>query len=364
MNSTFKSKIAKVIVASTAWAALVLSSSLSNAQVVIDDGKVHVINDGTYASDHIEVRNGSTLMVLDGAVISAPISPAYDWDSGLPVLGFSAAAIQVFDDSVLIVEGGVFGGDRLGEPGPNFLDNWYSGSIAAFDHASVTIANGTFGQCAFRSGTTAIFDHANLVVSGGTFTDPGGRNANDLGCQAGGGRIELYDMAKANLIGGMHASTIAAANSSALEISHGMFGRDTGGGRGRVEATESAKVTISGGHFGAAGPFSGLVSAADSSKVSITGGSFGGVGFAAGRINVSGHGDAKIMGGHFEGSSINVETGELKIEGCVFNLPFGKLSDTVVSLQGILANGDTIDVDITRADDPEAIVKVNEDCDF
>ena len=380
MKSQSPDRFARAGLASTAVAVMVLTASVTNAQVVFDDGQTHVINDAAYAFERIEVRNHTTLIILDGAVISAAIDPAYDNASGLPVLGYSAAAIQVFDHSALIVEGGVFGGDRLGTPGPNFMDNWYSGSIAAFDHATVTIENGTFGRWAFRSGATAIFDHATLTISGGTFTDPFDPSPSGLARQAGGGTIELYGFGKADISGGLHASSINPVDRSSLNISGGTFGKGNFPDgrytffRGAVRANGSAAVKISGGDFGAAGLLSGFVSVAGSSTLKVSGGTFNGTGVSApfgtpgwlaGRVEVSEDGDAKIFGGHFNGTTIGVVGGgQLKVNGCAFNLPFGKVWDTAVTLQGILSNGDAIDVDLTREDSPDASVKLIEACDL
>jgi hypothetical protein len=96
--------------------------------VVFDDGKMHTINDDSYASKRIEVRNGSKLKITDGAVISASVGPNFEF------------AIEAFDTSMVIIQGGVFGADQ----------DSFSGAIAAFDQSKVIIQAGTFGKEAFR----------------------------------------------------------------------------------------------------------------------------------------------------------------------------------------------------------------------
>jgi hypothetical protein len=139
-----------------------------------------------------------------------------------------------------------------------------------------------------------------------------------------------------------------------------------------VNANGSAAVKISGGNFGAEGLLSGFVGIAGSSTLKISGGTFNGSGadapfgtpgWLAGRIDVSDDGDAKIWGGQFNGTTVNIiEAGQLKIQGCAFNLPFGKLWDTAATIEGVLANGDVIDVDMTREDSPDAVVKLIDEC--
>jgi hypothetical protein len=119
---------------------------------------------------------------------------------------------------------------------------------------------------------------------------------------------------------------------------------------------------------------SGFVSVAGGSTLKVSGGTFNGTGasapfgtpgWLAGRVEVSEDGDAKIFGGRFNGTTISVlGGGQLKVNGCAFNLPFGKVWDTEVTLQGILSNGDAIDVDLTREDSLDASVKLIEDCDL
>lgn len=359
-------------------ATALLGTSGVVAQVVFDDGDTHVISDDTYEFERIEVRGGSTLIIQDGAVIAASLGPAFE------------LAIQVFDTSKLLVQGGTFGGDRLGLPVPApFLDNWFSGSLGAFEGAKIIVEGGTFGACAFRSGTTFVLDDATLLVSGGTFTDPGGTSSGGLPCQAGGGRIELEGDARANISGGVHASSINATGFSTLNVSGGRHGKDTGGGRGVVSANGSSTVRISGGDFGAGGPFSGVVGLrgastavissgmfggtgfrsgalliGESARVNVSGGEFGGAGFLAASVDVSDSAFVKITGGQFDGTDISVSSGLTKIEGCGFSLPFGPVVGTSGDLVGVLASGEVIDVTYTRAESADAIINlVEEPCD-
>jgi len=339
-------QLAPKTLATAAVAVMLAASFQANAQVVFDDGKMHTISDASYAFERIEVRNGSKLKLTDGAVISAQVGPEFEF------------AIQVFDSSMLVIQGGVFGDDK---DGPEFDNHWFSGSIAAFDQSKVIVQDGNFGREAFRSGMLAIYDEADLNVSGGIFTNDGGS----------GGRIETYDHARANISGGQYGSQIHSMDNSTVAISGGAFGKDNSGGRplfyrGAVFAKDTSTVKISGGSFGVGTGFvifSGALTIDGAAQAKISGGTFSGnSAFGNGLVLVnSSTAGANISGGYFDGTEIHVVAGQAKIAGCAFNLPFGPVLDLSAALQGVLSNGDVIDVTLTR-DDSEAIIRLEEDC--
>ena len=325
----------------TAMAITLLAACPAEGQIVFDDGKMHVISDATYATERIEVRNGSRLRITDGAVISALLGPNSEF------------AIQVFDNSLLIVQGGSFGGAEA-----------FSGAIAAFDQSLVTIADGTFGKDgSFRSGMISVLDDANLNISGGTFTSADGS----------GGRIETYDNGRANISDGNFGAQIHAMGRSIVAISGGRFGKDNPGGsppffRGAIFARDTATVKISGGAFGVGTGFvvlSGALTVEGAAQAKISGGTFtGNPAFGNGVVLVqSPDAAASIAGGHFDGTEIHVVAGQATIDGCAFNLPFGPVSDLNTTLQGVLSNGDVIDAILTR-DDANALIDLVEDCDL
>jgi hypothetical protein len=343
---------AKTAITTAIVATMLVSIVESYAQVVFDDGNMHTINDATYASERIEVRNGTKLKIVDGAEISASVGPEFEF------------AIQVFDNSVVIIHGGVFGGDLFPIPTvPAYANNWFAGSIAAFDQSLIVVKDGTFGKDAFRSGMFAIYDEAHLNISGGKFTNDGGS----------GGRIETFGNAHVNISAGLFGATINSMENSSINISGGEFGKDNFGGRplfyrGSVSALGNSIVRISGGNFGVGTGFvifSGALLIQDAANVKISGGSFSGdANFGNGVVLVqSGDAKANISGGFFDGTEIHVEAGEASIEGCAFNLPFGPVNDLSATLQGVLSSGDVIDVTLTR-DGEEAIIDLVEDCDL
>lgn len=354
MNHTAQTKVARAALASAAIAGMMLTAFPAHALVVFDDGMMHTISDASYASERIEVRNGSKLKIVDGAVISASLPSTYDFQF----------AIQVFDKSMVIIQGGEFGGDQFPTPTtPSYVNNWFSGAIAAFDQSKVIIQDGTFGKGAFRSGMIFLYNDAHLNISGGTFTSPNGS----------GGRIEAHDYADANISGGLFGSQIHSMDDSMVRISGGAFGKDNPNPRpvvyrGAVFAEGASTVKISGGSFGVGTGFvilSGAVTVDNAASVSISGGTFSGdPAYGNGLVLVkSPDAAATISGGVFDGTEIHVVAGLATIKGCTFNLPFGPVSDLSASLQGILASGDPIDVTLTR-DDSDAIIDLVEECDF
>lgn len=349
MKHIAQAKVARVALAAAAVAGILLTTFPAHALVVFDDGKMHTISDASYASERIEVRNGSKLKIVDGAVIAAPLPSTFDF----------TFAIQVFDRSMVIVQGGEFGADR--EDPDSLFSNWFSGAIAAFDQSKIIIQDGTFGKEAFRSGMIAILNDAHLNISGGTFTNPDGS----------GGRIEAQDNSEANISGGFFGSGIFPMHNSTLRISGGVFGKDNPNAgpvfyRGAIHANGASTVNISGGSFGVGTGFvifSGAVIAQEAARVRISGGTFSGdPAFGNGLVLVqSQDAAALISGGTFNGTEVHVETGLATIKGCAFNLPFGPVDDLNATLQGILANGDIIDVTLTR-DSADAIIDLIEDC--
>lgn len=341
MNHMVKTKAARAALASAAIAGMMLTAFPAHALVVFDDGQMHAINDDSYASERIEVRNGSKLKIADEAVISALVGSHGEF------------AIQAFDTSMVIIQGGVFGDDH----------DSFSGAIAAFDQSKVIIQDGTFGKEAFRSGMIAIHNDAHLNISGGTFTNRGGS----------GGRIEAYDDTDANISGGLFGSGIYPTDNSTFRISGGVFGKDNPNPgpvfyRGSIQASGASTVKISGGSFGVGTGFvilSGALTAQDAAQVRISGGTFSGdPAYGNGVVWVqSSDAEANISGGIFDGTEVHVEAGQATIKGCAFNLPFGPVNELSASLQGILANGDPIDVTLTR-NNPDAIIDLVQDCEL
>ena len=335
-------------------AGMLFTTFSAYALVVFDDGKMHTISDASYASERIEVRNHSKLKIVDGAVISASLPSTYDFEM----------AIQVFDKSMVIIQGGEFGGDQFPTPTtPSYVNNWFSGAIAAFDQSKVIIQDGTFGKGAFRSGMIFLYNDAHLNISGGTFTSPDGS----------GGRIEAYDDTDANISGGLFGSGIYPTDNSTFRISGGVFGKDNPNPgpvfyRGAIHANSASTVKISGGSFGVGTGFvifSGALEVQEAAHLSISGGTFSGdPAYGNGVVLVqSSDAEANISGGVFDGTEIHVQAGQATIKGCAFNLPFGPVNDLSATLQGILSNGDMIDVTLTR-DNSDAIIDLVQDCDL
>lgn len=270
--------------------AAALLSPAGFADIVYDDGGTHTINDASFQSERLIVRNGTTLRVVDGATI---------WQ------------ITLFDTSRLEMSGGDLDGTT------SRIDGW--------GNSTIEISGGSFGptNTDFIAGNVQVRQSSRLTISGGVFGGPGERSGQIVG-----------------------------VDDAVVTISGGSFG-GTGELSGFIEMIDRNELTVTGGHFGSTGKNSGKYNVRLDSTVTVSGGTFDGIGDGSGRFTVAGTGLINnatfINGARIE----SIFTGHIRIPGRSFNLPFGPVADLQGSLTGVLADGSTFSADYYRGYDPD-----------
>jgi hypothetical protein len=184
---------------------LMLASSLNSFAFVrfVQNGETLVISSADFRDWEFVVRNDSTLILNDGAVLGGEAE--------------GSGRIHVEDTSSLIINGGTIGGNGN-----------ISGRIDAKGNATVIIRGGTFGG-GRQAGTPILTENATATVTGGNFG----------GYDFASGQFELYDNSK-------------------LVVEGGVFG-GSGEESGRILATHQSQVEIRGGIYGSSGPRSGTL---------------------------------------------------------------------------------------------------------
>lgn len=272
-------------------AALVMAllPASSFGAIVFDDGETHTVADTSLQSQHLIVRNGTTLKVVDGAAI---------------------LSVALYDTSRIEMSGGTLDGT--------------ASRIEGWGNATIEISGGAFGptNTDFIAGNVQVRENARLTISGGAFGGPGERSGQVVG-----------------------------VGDAVVTISGGSFG-GTGKLSGFIEMRERNELTVTGGHFGAAGQNSGKFDVRIYSTVTVWGGTFDGAGVGAGRLSVVGMGTVHkasfINGARIE----SLFSGFVRIPGCSFSLPFGPIADLDGSLTGILADGSAFSADYYRGFNP------------
>lgn len=172
-HTIFVMKTAQVVSGFLLGTSLVLPAHFANALVVFGDGAEHTINDISFMLDTIEVRNGSTLRLEEGAAIGGPLEQlgtitVYDTSileiagAQLGSAGSSSGSILLFGESRLVVESGTLGADGNS-----------SGHVNAFEQSSVVVLGGTMGGAGAMSGSIALFDNSTSEIRGGQFGGSG-----------------------------------------------------------------------------------------------------------------------------------------------------------------------------------------------
>ncbi len=153
----------------------------TSAQVVFDDGGVHIVNDASLRNEYIQVLAGTTLRLEAGAEIGGAFNELGSIDvfdtstvivagGRVGVGGGSSGLIMLNDDSRLILEGGVVGGDAAS-----------SGQIIALGRSSIVMRGGQLGGAGEQSGLVGFFDDAVGEIRGGQFGGGGGYSGLVLG---------------------------------------------------------------------------------------------------------------------------------------------------------------------------------------
>jgi hypothetical protein len=145
----------------------------TSAQVVFDDGGVHILNDARLRDEYIQVLAGTTLRLEAGAEIGGAFNELGSIDvfdtstvivagGRIGVGGGSSGLIMLNDDSQLVMEDGVLCGDAAS-----------SGQVIAMGRSSIVVQGGQVGGAGEQSGLVGFFDEALGEIRGGQFGGSG-----------------------------------------------------------------------------------------------------------------------------------------------------------------------------------------------
>ena len=148
---------------------LLVPNQFISADVIFNDGGVHIINDASLRNEFVEVRNGSTLRLETGAQIGGEFNElgtinVYDTSTvvvaggQIGVGGGSSGSVTLNEASQLLFENGTLGGDAAS-----------SGQMIAFGQSSIVVLGGQFGGAGEQSGLIGLFDNAVGEIHGGVF---------------------------------------------------------------------------------------------------------------------------------------------------------------------------------------------------
>ena len=174
-------KITQVVSGFLLGTSLLVPHQIVSAQVIFNDGGVHIINDASLRNELVEVRNGSTLRLETGAQIGGAFNElgtvnVYDTSSvvvaggQIGVGGGSSGLLTLNDASQLVFEAGTLGGDAAS-----------SGQVIGFGQSSVIVLGGQIGGAGEQSGLLALFDNAAGEIHGGGFGGGGSLSGLVLG---------------------------------------------------------------------------------------------------------------------------------------------------------------------------------------
>ncbi len=160
---------------------LLIPSQLVSAQVVFDDGGVHILNDASLRNEYIQVLGSTTLRLEAGAEIGGAFNELGMIDvfdtatvilagGSVGVGGGSSGLIMLYDDSQLVIEDGVLGGEA-----PS------SGQVIGMGRSSVIVRGGQMGGTGEQSGLIGLFDTALGEIRGGRFGGGGSYSGLVLG---------------------------------------------------------------------------------------------------------------------------------------------------------------------------------------
>jgi hypothetical protein len=299
---------------------------------VFNDGGTHTVNTNL-APDSIEVRGTTTVHVENGAVLgtSSPLG----------------SSISTFDTAQLEMSGGMlndelflFGSSHANITGGHIVDDITSGENSSVDIHSVTVDDD------LEANTSSLMN-----IYGGSFDED----------------VESFDNATVNFHGGTFqtgadGANVEAAGHSHINIHGGTFGVGHTDAFGGINAIENAVVNIYGGDIH--GQPEGL-NASDNGVINVYGVDSQPAAMNTtgnGLINVyggltdlaaSGSGLYQLLGGGSQLTSIHTNgTISLFIRGSSFALngaaKSGLLTSIGGNLTGVLADGSTLNVSLTR----------------
>lgn len=158
-----------------------LLAQITSAQVVFDDGGVHVLNDDSLRNEYIQVLGNTTLRLDPGAQVGGEFNELGMIEvSGTATLilaggqlgvgGGSSGSVLLYDDSRFIMEGGTLGGNGAS-----------SGQVIAFNRAGMAVLGGQLGGGGEQSGLIGFFDEATGEIRGGGFGGDGSNSGLVLG---------------------------------------------------------------------------------------------------------------------------------------------------------------------------------------
>lgn len=163
--------------------------------------------------------------------------------------------------------------------------------------------------------------------------------------------VDSLDASRVTLQGGTFDTvTIDALDQSTIIIGGGDYSASS---TQLLRAFDEARLTINGGSF--LGGQSSVLQVLGDASVVIHGGAFAGVvrsgaggGDDGGRLDIFG-GSFTARPGEERAAIVNTFDSVITFYGQSFNLPFGEITtDFTGALTGVMANGDTIDVDLVQ----------------
>jgi len=154
-------------------ASLLIPSQTANAQIVLSDGDIHIINDASYRDMYFDIRNGTTLRLeaggeiggdyeLTGAISVHDTSVVELAGGRIGGAGDSSGAVNLFESSRFVMESGALGGAGVS-----------AGQVMAVDDSEVVVLGGVLGDAGDWSGAIGLFNTSHGEIHGGQFVDGG-----------------------------------------------------------------------------------------------------------------------------------------------------------------------------------------------